>query len=610
MSYRKLINIFIFLAGLSVIVINSGKIFNKPIFDKSHDRKIVVLDNKTSFFTDYFDDFSYYSHDTIFDCYSIHNSKDKLIAKVLFTSPLCDDITGYGGSVPFAIIFNQKDVITDLFLLDNSETPSWLNSLEEKNFFESWNNLSIKDALNKKVDAVSGATLTSSAVINSIQKRLAAYTETQQTIKKRDWINVIAFILSFIILIFALISFLYPQKFSNLRIFLNIGLVGILGFWQAKFLSIALLHNWLVNGLNIETQLFIFIVLLLSIILPLVTNKSFYCQFVCPYGALQELAGKITKNKIQFDRPINRIFKSFRYIYLFIIFLMIILSTDLVLENFEPFGAFRYNFASLSTLIIAVLFLFLSVIINKPWCRYFCPTGALLSLLRSSTSKTGKLSDKKISLQLLLNIILGLSLIVMIYYNFMKNSGNKEFDSETKSSVIMSNNTLDVIHSRKSVRNFTEKAVTKEQLEILVKAGMAAPSARNLQPWAFIVITERKVLDDLADSLPYAKMLKQVSGAIVVCGDLSKAATDVDQAYWVQDCSAASQNILLAAESMGLGAVWTAVYPYEERINSVKKILSLPENIIPLNVIPVGYPTGIDKPKNKWKPENLHWNKW
>lgn len=174
----------------------------------------------------------------------------------------------------------------------------------------------------------------------------------------------------------------------------------------------------------------------------------------------------------------------------------------------------------------------------------------------------------------------------------------------------MSNNTLDVIHSRKSVRHFTGEQVTKEQLETIVKAGMAAPSARNLQPWAFIVITERERLDKLADLLPYAKMLKTASAAVIVCGDLSKAATDVDQAYWVQDCSAASQNILLAVESLGLGAVWTAVYPYEDRMKTVIEELNLPEHIVPLNVIPIGYPTGEDKPKNKWKPENLHWNKW
>ncbi|MGM0551921.1 MAG: flavin reductase [Bacteroidota bacterium] len=169
------------------------------------------------------------------------------------------------------------------------------------------------------------------------------------------------------------------------------------------------------------------------------------------------------------------------------------------------------------------------------------------------------------------------------------------------------NATLEVIHNRKSVRHFTNQAVSEDQIETLLKAGMAAPTAANRQPWAFHVVTQRETLDLLAEKLPYAKMLSQVETAIVVCGDMEKAGNLKEEGYWSQDCSAASENILLAAESMGLGAVWTAAYPYADRINVVKTALKLPENHVPLNVIPIGYPTGKDKPKDKWKPENVFW---
>jgi flavin reductase (DIM6/NTAB) family NADH-FMN oxidoreductase RutF/nitroreductase len=169
------------------------------------------------------------------------------------------------------------------------------------------------------------------------------------------------------------------------------------------------------------------------------------------------------------------------------------------------------------------------------------------------------------------------------------------------------NETLEVIHNRKSVRHFTGQPVSKDQIETLLKAGMAAPTAVNRQPWAFYVITQRETLDTLAEQLPYAKMLSQVGTAIVVCGDMEKAGNLKEQGYWVQDCAAATENILLAAESLGLGAVWTAAYPYEDRTAVVTKALSLPEYHVPLNVIPVGYPTGEDLPKNKWKPENVTW---
>lgn len=173
------------------------------------------------------------------------------------------------------------------------------------------------------------------------------------------------------------------------------------------------------------------------------------------------------------------------------------------------------------------------------------------------------------------------------------------------------NTTLETIHARKSVRAFTQQKVSAEQVDTLLRAAMAAPTAVNKQPWAFIVVNDRAMLDTLAAQLPYAKMLESVGVAIIVCGDTTKALMDVDQSYWVQDCSAASENLLLAAQSMGLGAVWTGVFPRLDRVEMVKRTLKLPEHIIPLNVIPIGYPANPDEPaKDKYKSENIHLNGW
>jgi flavin reductase (DIM6/NTAB) family NADH-FMN oxidoreductase RutF/nitroreductase len=169
------------------------------------------------------------------------------------------------------------------------------------------------------------------------------------------------------------------------------------------------------------------------------------------------------------------------------------------------------------------------------------------------------------------------------------------------------NDALEVIHNRKSVRHFTDQPVSKQQIETILRAGMAAPTAVNRQPWAFYVVTERETLDALGEQLPYAKMLHQAQAAIVVCGDMEKAGNLKDKGYWVQDCSAATENILLAVESIGLGAVWTASYPYDDRTKVVIKELNLPGKHVPLNVIPIGYPTGEDVPKDKWKPGNIIW---
>jgi len=176
----------------------------------------------------------------------------------------------------------------------------------------------------------------------------------------------------------------------------------------------------------------------------------------------------------------------------------------------------------------------------------------------------------------------------------------------------LKNEGLKIIMNRKSVRKYTSKAITDQQIDAIIRAGMAAPTAANKQPWAFIVIKNRKTLEKLAENLPYCKMAKNAQAAIVVCGvpEWGLPPENREAEYWIQDCSAASENILLAAEALGLGAVWTGVYPVEERVRTVRDILGIPQNVIPLNVIPVGYPAGEEKPKDKYKPERIHFEKW
>ena len=131
---------------------------------------------------------------------------------------------------------------------------------------------------------------------------------------------------------------------------------------------------------------------------------------------------------------------------------------------------------------------------------------------------------------------------------------------EEKGTSETGNAALDNIFARKSVRTYLNKGVEKEKIDLMLRAGMAAPSGKDVRPWEFIVVSDRAKLDSMAAALPYAKMLTQARNAIIVCGD------SVRSSYWYLDCSAAAQNILLAAESLGLGAVWTAAYPYEDRM--------------------------------------------
>ena len=166
------------------------------------------------------------------------------------------------------------------------------------------------------------------------------------------------------------------------------------------------------------------------------------------------------------------------------------------------------------------------------------------------------------------------------------------------------NAVLDNIFERKSVRAYLNKGVEKEKIDLMLRAGMAAPTGRDIRPWEFVVVSDRAKLDSMAAALPYAKMLTQARNAIIVCGD------SVRSSYWYLDCSAVTQNILLAAEALDLGAVWTATYPYPERMEVVKKYTGIPDEINSLCVIPVGYPAVPHSPKDKWNETKVHYNQW
>lgn len=166
------------------------------------------------------------------------------------------------------------------------------------------------------------------------------------------------------------------------------------------------------------------------------------------------------------------------------------------------------------------------------------------------------------------------------------------------------------ILTRTSIRAYTDRAVSREQIDTLLRAAMSAPTARNQQPWQFVVVNRRDVLQSLAALFPSTRMTAQAQAAVVVCGDMGKALPGDGQAYWIQDCSAATENLLLAAHAMGLGAVWCGVYPIADRVAGVRRVLQLPDSIMPLNIIPIGWPAEQPQPKNKWRPERVHYNRF
>lgn len=169
----------------------------------------------------------------------------------------------------------------------------------------------------------------------------------------------------------------------------------------------------------------------------------------------------------------------------------------------------------------------------------------------------------------------------------------------------MAKELIETIFARRSIREYTSKPVSEKNIERLLEAAMAAPSASNRKPWHFVVVTDRHILDRLAKVHPYGKMLFEAPLCIAVCGD-----KNISPRYWVQDCSAAAENLLLAATALGLGAVWLGVHPRESRVDPIRKALKIPENIVPLNLISVGHPAEEKDPRTQYDKLRVHREQW
>jgi len=169
---------------------------------------------------------------------------------------------------------------------------------------------------------------------------------------------------------------------------------------------------------------------------------------------------------------------------------------------------------------------------------------------------------------------------------------------------------MDVLEAQKtrhSIRKYQPKPVEQDKVDKILAAAMQGPSAMNARPWHFVVITDKAVLSEIPKVSAYAQMAPTAALAIVVCGD-TKLEKLPD--LWVQDCCIASTNIVLAAHALGLGAVWTAAYPLPGRSEGIQKILGLPKNVIPLSVIPIGYPAESKPATDRFDKSRVHKDKW
>lgn len=201
-------------------------------------------------------------------------------------------------------------------------------------------------------------------------------------------------------------------------------------------------------------------------------------------------------------------------------------------------------------------------------------------------------------------ILLALGLLFTSYKWISSSSDSSDSVTEVQKS------TIDDIMTRTSVRAYTDRAVAEETVDTLLRAAMAAPTAGNKQPWRFVVVNDKAMLQKISEDFNTMTMAKNAQLAIIMCGEPVATFPGEGQGYWVQDVSAATENLLLAAHAMGLGAVWCGIYPLSERVAQFSKMFNLPSDILPMACVCIGYPAGETVPKDKWHPEYVRYNVW
>ena len=311
----------------------------------------------------------------------VKNAENETVGSVLLSSPYSDDIKGYAGPTPLLIALDKEGKIMQVRILANRETPGFLKSMTNAGFFESWNGLTVDEALQKNVDAVSGATYSSRGIQNSLKARLAVVSRqsvAEATDNSALWPNLCILL----VVVMALVCFFVPQKTKTLRLITLLLSILILGFWRDAMMSLYLFYGWLTNGLSLATEWVLVLITLLAVMLPLFTGKAFYCTYLCPMGALQEMVGKACKKKVKMSNKLVTILLIIRKLYLLVILVLLALGIITNLVFFEPFSVFSVRSLTVFSVVFAVIILFTSLFINRAWCRFLCPTGLLFDLVR------------------------------------------------------------------------------------------------------------------------------------------------------------------------------------------------------------------------------------
>lgn len=377
----KLLRIAIIISFAFAISINSGTFLGYNITE-THEASEDIIESRFNLddVKKLFENAKELSPKTEESFYVISPENERL-GFVIHTFPDAEEIRGFMGNLPVLVGFNNDRKIVGIVLQDNQETESYINRMKNAGFFDSWNNMTVEQALEREIDAVTRATITSDAIIEGMHIRLSRLEGVLEDFYRQRVAYFYSDLVGWGLLVILIIAWMRPAKFVKYRTILLFCVVAIYGFWQGRMISLPYIKMITSTGflsLPISLTASIFLV---SVILPLFSNKAFYCTWVCPYGACQELMGKVKKNKCTVSKKSEVLLSRSRL--LFLIMFLVLIGKPVDLYSVEPFSAFMIVSAHEWTIGLAAFFLIMSIFVAKPWCRFFCPTGEILDCVKN-----------------------------------------------------------------------------------------------------------------------------------------------------------------------------------------------------------------------------------
>lgn len=307
--------------------------------------------------------------------------------RVINTVVLGKDVIGYNGVTPIEL--HEKDgIIKEVEFLDNIESPNFFELLIEKELAAKWEGMQLSEAANANIDVVSGATISSNAIIKNVQlaAQYGADVPPQAQALKVNWKNLIGIL----VVIMGAIITLTRTKNKRLIVAQMILNVAVLGIWCGSFLSLTAFTSWAANGINLSISTVTVALLFVAILMPLFGRRGSYCHMHCPMGSAQELMGMLPVKRLKINPKANKILNKLRYYILMVLLLLMWCGVGFNLMNYEIFSAFIIQAASTVIFIFARLFLILSIFIPRPYCRFICPTGALLTISQQEMGDVAK----------------------------------------------------------------------------------------------------------------------------------------------------------------------------------------------------------------------------